>query len=417
MSQSCPNCGTLNLDSYRFCSNCGSPLGSAAQAAPPSATDPTISSGSPPPDTIAQHPASYGPPPSTPFSYEPPPSAPPPAPASQESNFTPPPPTSNEPAYIVKTSPDAVSFGSPASAAPTNAFEPPSIPPPPSSVPGAPASDPQATAMQSRPAQYTGYQAYDPNASGRKEGGVYTPYAQGTATSIEKVKEPRSWLIPVIVIAALLLVGLAVIGFLAGQQNKGPAAGNNNTPVAGIGAQASPAPTTQSGNSGSSGSPVKPPAVTATELPASASEEDKIKAVIVRSNEQQIRAWRELNTDILSENYTGNALIENKQEVQQLIQLNLYAIPEMLNLKISDDIKIAGSGDSPTATAHTVETWRVTYYDKATNTKNKTDGPTTYNEIYHLIKQKPNANQPAKWMITDLEIPTPVPVVPTRPGT
>ena len=43
--------------------------------------------------------------------------------------------------------------------------------------------------------------------------------------------------------------------------------------------------------------------------------------------------------------------------------------------------------------------------------KTKTDGPTTYNETYHLVKQND------KWMISDLEIPTPVPATPTRSGT
>src|SRR5205085_572585 len=106
--------------------------------------------------------------------------------------------------------------------------------------------------------------------------------------------------IPVIVVAALVLVGLVVIGIMAAQQNKGPAA-VNNTPVPSGGIQTSPAPTSQPGPSGSSGSPIKPPAATATELPASASEEDKIKAVIVHSNEQQIRAWQELDPSVLTE--------------------------------------------------------------------------------------------------------------------
>lgn len=408
MSQSCPNCGTLNLDSYRFCSNCGAPLGSSTQAMQPAASDAPPSADPSTQDTVAlpSPPLSYAPPPAAPASQESVPTSPIPSPLfsfspppSQESAPSSPFSSTSEPAYVVKTSPDATGLGSPAPAAPANVFEPP--PPPPTLTPGTPTFGQQEPPVQAQPEQYTGPQGYNPGAGARKEGGVYTPYAAGTTTSVEQPKEPRSWLIPVIVIAALLLVGLGALGFIATQQNKGtgPTVGGNQT---GGGAQASPAPTSQSG---AFATPAKPDP-TVTDLPASASEEDRVKAVVRRSNEQQIKAWQELNTDVLSENYTGQALAENIQEVQQLQQKNLYAKPVNAKLDILD---VNITGDS--ATAHTVEVWTVTYYDRSTNAKTGADGPTTYNETYHLTKVK------GKWLINKLEIPTPEPATPTRSGT
>lgn len=50
----CPNCGLANPDSAKFCSNCGTPLGSA----------------SPPPSSPYQSQSQYQPPPPAPGAYQ-----------------------------------------------------------------------------------------------------------------------------------------------------------------------------------------------------------------------------------------------------------------------------------------------------------------------------------------------------------
>lgn len=378
MSHACPNCGTLNLDSYRFCSNCGAAIGSDTKSTQPvtpgSAINIEATNNAVPP------PASYLPPPVAPGS---------------QANAATSQPASEQPAYIVKTSPDAGNFAAPAPPAPGGNFGPP--------IPGAPPPGGQGLG-----AQYTGYQGNRPGASAGKEGGVFTPYPAATATALEKPKETRSWLMPVAIVAALLVVGLVAIGFYVSQQNKASTSGTGNTVAVGL---ASPTP---KGQPGVSGKPTEPnsgggmptpakPQATPTDLPASASEEDRVRAVIRRSNDQQIRAWEELNADYLNENYTGQALQDNIDQVNQLKQRNMYAIPVNTKLDILD-VKI----DGDKAAAHTIEVWTVTYVEKATNKRTTTE-PSTFNETYNLVKKN------GKWMISDLVIPTPVPSVPATP--
>src|SRR5438067_814110 len=203
MSQPCPNCGTLNLDSYRFCSNCGELLrpGEDANATPP------MSSSSPAPgsasgETTSPLTASHMIPPSAPVGPEP-------APAASMSQPEQPSAGGEQPAfpaYAVKTSPDAETPSSQAPTTPMGGFVPP--------APGGGVYSQPAAPQQ--PSPYAGYQAYGSTSSTPASGGggVYAPYAPGSpqAAALEKPKETRSWLVPVVVVAALLLVGLAAIG-------------------------------------------------------------------------------------------------------------------------------------------------------------------------------------------------------------
>ncbi len=376
MSQPCSNCGTLNLDSYRFCSNCGAPLHKEVQAAqatqpisavPPVSAVPPISSA---PPAAPPNPAQAS---SPPMSYNPPPGA-----------FDAPP---SQPAYVVKTSPDAASTANQDPTLPMGAFTPPA---------------PSLGGGSSQQAPPTGYQQYGPGASARKDGAVYAPYPTAPITALEKPKDTRSWLVPIVVVAALLLVGIIGAGVLIAQ-NKGT---STNAPVAGT-AQATQVPggSNNQGSTGSNGGGVGTAQSTSTPLPASASDEDKIREVIRRSNEQQIKAWQQLNVDLLKEHYTGQALTDNMDMVNRLKQSNMSAEPVNQKLDILD-VKVEGDK----ATAHTIEVWTVTFTNKLTK-KKEVSGPDTLNETYNFVKQN------GKWLINNLVIPTPVPPTATPAGT
>jgi hypothetical protein len=220
--------------------------------------------------------------------------------------------------------------------------------------------------------------------------------------ALEKPKESRSWLMPIIVVAALVLVGLAAIGIYA-TQNKGAnggqntisqsnnSGGDNTTP----GSQATP------GGDKSVGSNLPTP----TALPANASDEDKVREVIRRSNDMQIKAWEDLNTDILSDYYTDQALADNVDMVKQLRDRNMTAKPRYQKLDILD-VSVSGN----TATAHTIEVWTVIFTNKTDMRPNVT-GPDTLKETYHLVKKGD------KWYVSKLEIATPVPATATPSGT
>ena len=368
MSLTCPNCSAQNDESYRFCANCGTPLQRGDQPTPPAAASFYSDSSKPaitiPTPSSSPLPTAYG-------GFE-----------KQ--------PASQPPAYAVKTSPDAAASGPQAPTMPINTFQPP-IP----VAPGRPGEAP----TQSAPAQ--GYQAYAPGASGRKDGGVYAPYNAGMTGALEKQKDPRSWLMPVIVLAALVLLALGVVSaylMLNKPGNNAPAGINNtvpgvsNTPLPGAVAPDATATT----GSGTAGGGTTGGGTTA------GGEEEKVRDVIRRSNEQQIQAWRELNTDLLKDTYTGQALDENVNMVTQLQKQGMYAIPVNQRLDI---LNVSVKGD--TATARTLEVWTVTFYTKADNKKGDSKGPDTLNETYHLVKQN------GKWLISSLDIagdgPTPTP--------
>src|SRR4051794_6331560 len=286
MTKPCPNCGSANVETNKFCSNCGTTLQSVA--ASPTADVP--------PEDQA------------PFSGPTIPWAPPAT------------------SYVVKTTADDEAATGDPDVPPRymSTFVPP--PAPASSDTQYFASD--NTAASGPP---TGYQGYTPGASSRKEGAAYMPYSAGTAAAIEKPKESRSFLMPIIVGAGVVLVALAIFsGWLVANS------GSNKSPVA----------------AGKSPSPVPTSAAQATKVPANAPEEDKVKEVIRTSNDEQIKAWRDLDANILKGTRTGKVLDEQVGMVEDLKKGHMYAIP--VNVELSYlDVKVTGD----TATVRTKEIW------------------------------------------------------------
>jgi hypothetical protein len=196
------------------------------------------------------------------------------------------------------------------------------------------------------------------------DGGMYAPYSPEAARRLEVQKPQRSWLLPSIGAAALLLLVLIVVGgFLLLSPSNNPT---------GAGA----------------------PAGNGQNVPAgSGSDQDTIKAVIKQSNDEQIAAWRNLDTSALANTRTGQVLQENIQAVQDLKSSGMYAIPVNKSLQYGD-ITVDGN----VATAKTVEVWTVTFYSKDNNKVVNSNGPDTLYETYHLVKQN------GKWLVSTLDI-------------
>src|SRR4051794_33955115 len=233
MTKSCPNCFSANLDTNKFCSNCGSTLSSAS--ATPEATSPGAET--PAGDINISSPWA---PPST--------------------------------AYVVKTSADAEGAASDPQAPtmPMSTFVPP---PAPSSMPVQYFASEGAQGPAGPAGPSVGYQGYVPGASSRNEGAAYMPYSAGTAAPLEKSKNSRSFLMPIIVGAAVVLLGLAGFsGWLVANSK-------SETPAAPLSSGGAKPPT-----------PVPTVGAQATRVPANAPEEDKVKEVIRVSNDEQITA-------------------------------------------------------------------------------------------------------------------------------
>jgi hypothetical protein len=300
MSQTCPNCGFVNRATNRFCSNCGVTLVSA-----PTAGD----------------------------------AAPTATPASDTQPVT----------YKVQTwdAPDAV-------------IETPAVVPPEADVPSPPAFLP-----------YGGYTppaakspvAPSPVSPARSEGGMYAPYSTDAARKLETQKSQRSWLVPSVAAAGLLLVVLLVVGGILWLAPKN-------------------AVSTKSTDGSSSQS-----------VPTGANDEETIKNVIKQSNDEQILAWRTLDTEVLKGTRTGQVLSENIQAVQELQSKKMFAIPVNKSLEFGE-VKV----DGDKATAKTVEVWTVTFYAKDDGKVVLATGPDTLQETYYLVKQD------GKWLVSSLDI-------------
>jgi hypothetical protein len=200
---------------------------------------------------------------------------------------------------------------------------------------------------------------YSPGLAGRKEGAIYTAYGADPDTTLSKPNAGRSWLIPVIVVAsvcALVLMGIG--GFLL----------FNPMSI---------------GSGVSQGS---------TQPPSTGSEEEAIRQVVRISNELQIRAWRELDTELLRETYTGEILAENIAIIKELKSKNMYAVPENLRLDILE-VRVQGNR----ATVRTVEEWKVTYYKQGSNKVVEAKQPEVLTETYHMVKHN------GRWLIDRIE--------------
>jgi hypothetical protein len=202
------------------------------------------------------------------------------------------------------------------------------------------------------------------------------PYTPAGAAAYDEPREPRSWLMPIVAVAAIVLLALAALsGYL----------------VVNSGRNASTATGTNPGSSSSGGT--SNDSAKGGTLPANASEEDKVKEVIRVSNENQITAWKDLNEDILKKSYTGKALSENVAMVRDLRANKIHAVPVNSRLDI---LSVAINGDK--ATAHTLEVWTVAFYSQTDNKKVGDRGPDTLKETYFLVKEN------GSWYINDLVI-------------
>ena len=124
-----------------------------------------------------------------------------------------------------------------------------------------------------------------------------------------------------------------------------------------------------------------------------AEEEEQLRETVLVSNEEQIKAWRDLDAEVLKGTRIGDVLRENIAMIEMLKQNNMYAVPVMERL---DFVDVEVNGD--TATVRTIETWSVTFYNRDTNDMVKKNGPDTLHETYHMVKQN------GKWMVNELEI-------------
>ena len=328
MTQPCPNCGTLNDSSHRFCSNCGTALTPSA----PTGEPPVSTSGFRSPEIDA----TLNP---DPF-----------------------------PSYVVKRAEgDPVSPDS----QPTMPY---TIPVPPSQPYGA---TQRVQSPQPVPPPPSNYRMYTPGRTGGRDGAAYLPYNAGTAAAVDKPQNQRSWLVPIIIGSAVVLLGLAVLSgyMVVSGMNK-----NGNVPVSQM-----PPVTNRNGEEVT-------PGPTRTPLPANASDEDKIREAIATSNENQITSWKNLDENILKKSYTGPALDDHIKQVEELKTRGMYAVPVNDSLKVLD---VTPQGDK--AIAHTLEVWTVTYYNKADN-RALAKNSYTLNETYHFVKQN------GGWYIENLEI-------------
>ncbi len=355
MSNICPTCGAAVQDNYRFCSNCGAvlprdlasstggqqgvpqpPEGQSTDSPvtyvvqrwePPSPAGPSGASGGTPASAVGgdESPAPFVPP-----------------------DFT---GTQAGPAQSVSSTPTAPT-------APTIPVPPLSTPSP---VPATAAASGQTTPLSGRgPAEFT------PGMAAHRQEATYVRYTGTSAAELDRTAPPRSWLLPAIIVASVLLLALgAVAGYLA-------VTNRWNLAFA----------------------PVHPaaPTATAVQLPTSGSEEDRVRETVRISNELQIRAWRELNPDLLKQTYSGQVLAENLNIIQQLKSQNMYAVPENLRLDILD-VRVQGNQ----AIVHTVEEWKVSYYRSSDNKLVDTKGPDVLSETYYMVKRDGN------WYIDRIE--------------
>ncbi|MEO8286362.1 MAG: zinc-ribbon domain-containing protein [Chloroflexota bacterium] len=223
-------------------------------------------------------------------------------------------------------------------------------------TPDTPTSSHQTPPVLGQPTQPTG-----PTMMGvsRTEGGTYAPYSADAERKLEKQKPERAWLLPSVAVASLLVLILVGIGGYLWLMPRSGGTGTN-----------------------------------AQTVPSNATtDEGKIQDVIRRSNDEQITAWRTLDTEILKGTRTGQVLIENIQAVEELKNKQMYAIPENKSL-VFGDIQINGN----TATAKTVEVWTVTFYSKSDNKVVLATGPDKLHETYHLVKQGD------QWLVSTLDI-------------
>lgn len=373
-SLTCPNCGWLNRATNRFCSNCGT----AIVPSDPAPTE-AVPSSSPAPDAapVVESATSAAPAPEveTPAASA--------ASEAPTSAFTPPPASKwdTQPVtYAVKRW-----EGAPTEVETSQGFTPPAPPSGSSAptIPIAPPPVPPGSYPYGSEANTVSVGTNSNTSSGslpqRGDGATYVPYSPDAARHLEaNNKNSQSWLIPAIVVGALLLLIVGSVGgFLIfnGQKPTNSAASPTSTPSQ----QAQLPPSGQC-------------AAQVSKL-AGTTEENALRAIICQSNDEQIQAWHDLDTEILKGTRTGQALTENIQAVQDLRDKSMYAVPNNKSIEFGD---VFISDD--TATAKTTEVWTVVFYSKNDNKTVLSQGPDTLHEIYHFVKVE------GKWLISSVDI-------------
>lgn len=359
-SQTCPNCGWLNRATNRFCSNCGAAIAPAAPAPGDAVSDATPSL---PTRVVSDTSSTVTPPAAGPSDTQPVTYAVKRWDASSDIStssteagqpFTPPAP---------KVDPSA----------PTIPIAPPPVPP--TSYPY-PASEPRTPPFGNQ------VDASTMALPQRGDGGTYVPYSNEAARQLEAKKGNQSWLIPSVIVGALLLLIVGSVGgfLLLNGQKAGTVTKADPTPTIPLASVQLPSPCGD---------------LIAGLDPKGSGEqkEDVLKGIICQSNQEQIKAWRELDTEILSGTRTGQALDENIQAVQELRNKGMYAIPDNKSIEFGT---VNFSGD--TAIARTVEVWTVTFYNKSDKTTIQSQGPDTLREVYHFVKVDGN------WKISSVDI-------------
>ncbi|HKP51236.1 MAG TPA: zinc-ribbon domain-containing protein [Chloroflexia bacterium] len=239
--------------------------------------------------------------------------------------------------------------------------------------PGADLSRPGSVGTPGRPMISSARVELPPNAGENGGQATFVPYTSDVTNKLEKEKPGNSWLKPTIGVAAAILAILVVVTIyllLANNSSK-PGLGVAGQPEALVFPKEVPLPCS---------------------LPAGATAEQEIIYTVCRSSEEQVKAWRDLDTEVLKSSRTGGDLELNIREVEELRAKNQYRDPVLHRLVI-----VAMTSDGATAQVQTSEVWSVTTYNKAdksiVNQKNKA----TYAETYQLVKQG------SKWFVEKVE--------------
>lgn len=211
---------------------------------------------------------------------------------------------------------------------------------------------------------------------------TYVPYATDVVRELEQPKSNEKWLLPTILVAGgllVVLVGVTIFLWLGNNSsNPGNGASNLNalsasTPIPGLTVL---------------NEAMKLPCV----LPSGATPEQEVMYTVCRSSEEQIKAWHDLDSEVLKGSRTGSDLQDNIAKVEQFKTDNQYADPVMHNLVITG-LKL----DKTEAIVKTAEVWSVTVYKKADNSVVEKSGPSSYAETYHLV------NLNGKWYVDKVE--------------
>lgn len=239
-----------------------------------------------------------------------------------------------------------------------------------------------------------------PNAGERAPGqATFVPYDTDVVRKIEKQKTTNGWLMPTIFIAGallFLLVGVTVF-LLLSNGNRPPtqdsqiASGGSGgvQPTVVLPPTALPQPTaarppTVALPTKIAVTPLRvPQAVTLPCVPPEgATPEQAVIYRVCRSSEEQIQAWRNLDTEVLKGSRTGSDLEENIERVEKYKADKQYADPKLLKLTV-----VGLQIDGESALVRTTEEWSVTTYSSVDNKVLGETAPSVYSEVYHLVLQ------------------------------